>query len=767
MKRSARQSYVLVAVLAYAMLALLWIFLSDRLLANFMDIGSVVWLSTAKGMFFVLVSAAVFYFVLSAVPPEAESTRASADTLLVSLAAHPWSRWFAYGFAVALVALVAVVHSQLSPAFGNHQPLIFFMLPIILAAMLGGFGPGLAATLLAVAIWPYGVSPAGRLHELFQSGLLIFNGLTVSVVSEAMHRLWRSERARRHQADAANVSLRQSEARFRQLFQDAPVAMGLARMDGTLLAANEHFRQLFGYWLEEVSGHEAWWLLAYPDPDYRAQAQARWRTAVAEAGNTRKAIEAGEFRIRCKDGTDRVVRITSLVMAEGLLSAYIDLTEARRAEQALAEAQAAARSSLDERQRISELLAAIVDATDDAIFAKDREGRYLLFNRAASHFVGKPVTNVLGRDDRDLFPPEQAEMLMATGRQVMRQEQALTREEALDTADGPRVFLATKGPLRDAAGRVIGLFGISRDITEQKRAERERQAEQEAALDRQRQVRQALLNQMQDANAARAKAETALAALRELNATLEARVKQRTSELEILTQSLESFVYSVSHDLKAPLRGVEGYGRLLEEDYGDRLNEEGKLFIANILAGVRRMNELIDDLLAYSRMERRKLDTGILTPGLLVRKALEERAADIAARGVEVITDLPPLTVLGDADGLALVLRNLLENALKFCGRSPAPRIEIGARREGGQVRLWVRDNGIGFDMKYHDRIFEIFQRLHRLEDYPGTGIGLALVRKAMERMGGRVWAESEPERGAVFYLELPAAADISSGSNQ
>jgi light-regulated signal transduction histidine kinase (bacteriophytochrome) len=244
--------------------------------------------------------------------------------------------------------------------------------------------------------------------------------------------------------------------------------------------------------------------------------------------------------------------------------------------------------------------------------------------------------------------------------------------------------------------------------------------------------------------------------LRELNATLEAKVAQRTSELQALNQSLESFVYSVSHDLKAPLRGVEGYSRLLEEEHTAALNDEGRLFIQHIREGVSRMNKLIDDLLAYSRMERRALaQTTIALPEVL-QTLLQERELDLGEHGVSVTLEAPATPVLADPDGLAVVLRNLLDNALKFSAQAQPPRITIGGREEGNEVIVWVQDNGVGFDMKYHDRIFDIFQRLHRQEDYPGTGIGLALVKKAVQRMGGRVWAESAPGQGATFYLALP-----------
>jgi signal transduction histidine kinase len=168
------------------------------------------------------------------------------------------------------------------------------------------------------------------------------------------------------------------------------------------------------------------------------------------------------------------------------------------------------------------------------------------------------------------------------------------------------------------------------------------------------------------------------------------------------------------------------------------------------------MHQLIEDLLHYSRMERRSMQNISLNLPALVQAVVAERAAEIKRAGVQMHLAVPHITVHADRDGLAIVLRNLLENALKFSGNAQPPTVEIGARCEGNKAIIWARDNGIGFDMKFHDRIFEIFQRLQRAEDYPGTGIGLALVRKAMGRMGGRIWAESVPGEGATFYLEIP-----------
>jgi signal transduction histidine kinase len=168
------------------------------------------------------------------------------------------------------------------------------------------------------------------------------------------------------------------------------------------------------------------------------------------------------------------------------------------------------------------------------------------------------------------------------------------------------------------------------------------------------------------------------------------------------------------------------------------------------------MHQLIEDLLHYSRMERRTMQSISLDLAALVRAVVAERVDEIKQTGAQLRLEVPAINVHADRDGLAVVLRNLLENALKFSGNAHPPTVEIGARVEGTCAALWVRDNGIGFDMKFHERIFEIFQRLQLVEDYPGTGIGLALVRKAMGRMGGRVWAESSPGGGATFFLEIP-----------
>jgi hypothetical protein len=245
-------------------------------------------------------------------------------------------------------------------------------------------------------------------------------------------------------------------------------------------------------------------------------------------------------------------------------------------------------------------------------------------------------------------------------------------------------------------------------------------------------------------------------ALDRLNAELEQRVRERTAALDAKSRELETFAYSVAHDLKAPLRGIDGYSRLLLEDHAGKLDDEGRSFLHTIHASTEEMGRLIEDLLTYSRLERQEMIPDRLELRPLIAAVVEQKQHEVAGRGIDFVLEVNGGTAVADARGLAQALRNYLDNAIKFTRDAATPRIEVGAQENEHGCRIWVRDNGVGFDMKYHDRIFEIFQRLHRDEEYTGTGVGLAIVRKAAERMGGRAWAESEPGRGATFYLEIP-----------
>ena len=241
------------------------------------------------------------------------------------------------------------------------------------------------------------------------------------------------------------------------------------------------------------------------------------------------------------------------------------------------------------------------------------------------------------------------------------------------------------------------------------------------------------------------------------NIQLEKRVEDRTKDLALKNQELETFTYSVSHDLKAPLRGIDGYSRLLLEEHSSQIDEEGLSFLRTIRTAAGQMNQLIEDLLSYSRLERRTMMNNQVDIHTVVSNLILERKDDIRRNKINVVQEIPSRKIAIDEKALEQALRNLLDNAIKFSSNNIMPKINV-TMIKGDEEKsiLCVEDNGIGFEMKYSEKIFDIFQRLHLPEEYPGTGIGLALVKKAMQRMGGRAWAESQPGMGAKFYLEIP-----------
>ncbi len=349
------------------------------------------------------------------------------------------------------------------------------------------------------------------------------------------------------------------------------------------------------------------------------------------------------------------------------------------------------------------------------------------FNQPWLNFTGRTLAQELGSGWTEGVHLEDIERCLLTYKAAFVARRSFSMEYRLRAADGRHRWIRDDGsPRHDSQGRFLGFIGYCYDITEAKELEFQ---------------------------------------MRRFHAELEQRVAERTADLATANRELATFTYTVSHDLKAPLRGIDGYSRMLQLVHGDLLDDGARDLVARIRHGAGQMNQLIHDLLAYCHLEQRQVCCTRVDLVDLARRAIEARRADDPGLGpgpgLERVLQLEapdtPVMACADADGLAMVLRNLIDNALKFSARSQPPCVRLRVSHgEDGCAMLSVHDNGIGFDMQYHDRIFEIFQRLERAEAYPGTGIGLAIVRKAMQRMGGRVWAQGEPGRGAVFHLEMP-----------
>jgi PAS domain S-box-containing protein len=387
--------------------------------------------------------------------------------------------------------------------------------------------------------------------------------------------------------------------------------------------------------------------------------------------------------------------------------------------------------------RTKNLLDNIADSSTDAIFAKDLKGRYLLINRETARVTGKTAEQALGYDDSILFPPEQAENIRANDRRVITENQITTYEEILSTTDGERIYLVIKGPLRDETGLVIGLFGISRDITERKQTEA--------------QIRQVSED------------------LRQLNETLEARVTERTGQLKVANlkleatakelarsnHDLEQFAYVASHDLQEPVRTVVGFIQLLEKRLAGKLDPESAEFMGYAVKGALHIRTMIQGILSYSRVGANGAPLELVDSENAVQVALGLLGSQISSAGAEVETFFLP-TVAADRAQLIQLFQNLIGNAIKYC-RQREPRVRVEASRDGTRWRFTVTDNGIGIPAEFRERIFVMFQRLHTRDEYDGTGLGLTICKRIVERHGGKIGVDSAPGGGSTFWFTLPA----------
>jgi PAS domain S-box-containing protein len=370
-------------------------------------------------------------------------------------------------------------------------------------------------------------------------------------------------------------------------------------------------------------------------------------------------------------------------------------------------------------QQSNALLNSIFESPNEVvIFALDRDYRYTAFNQnhkrtmraiwGADIAIGANMLEYI-RDpaDRDKAKRNFDRALSGEHFSVTEAygDESLTRRYYEDNYD----------PIQDEHGSIAGLTVYLTDITKRVQAEEE---------------------------------------IRRLNESLEQRVAERTVQLETANKELESFSYTVSHDLRAPLRAIDGFSHILQNQYSSHLPEEAQRYISKVRQNTQQMSDLINDLLNFSRTGRQSLNKQTVLPAELVKMSLEELRTEQEVRQVKVtISDLPPCQA--DPAMLRQVFYNLISNALKFTRAHEVAEIEVGAYREGNATVYYIRDNGVGFDMRYSDKLFGVFQRLHGAQEYEGTGVGLAIVKRIIQRHGGRIWVESELDRGATFFFTL------------
>jgi PAS domain S-box-containing protein len=391
-------------------------------------------------------------------------------------------------------------------------------------------------------------------------------------------------------------------------------------------------------------------------------------------------------------------------------------------------------------------LDSILENLPNMVFVKDAaELRFVRFNRAGEALLGYRREDLIGKNDYDFFPKSEADFFTSRDREVLARGLVLDiPEEPIHTRAGVRFLHTKKVPVMDEQGRPRYLLGISEDITERKAAEeRLRRAHEEL-----------------ESRVAQRTTE-----LQQLNATLQAEINERrTVEAALAAKAqglarsnkeLEQYAYVASHDLQEPLRMVTSYMQLIAERYRGQLDASADEFIGYALDGAERMKKLIDDLLTYSRVSTRRRDPVSTDSAVVLARTLDNLRLAIEESGAVVTHSRLP-TLLADDTQLQQLFQNLIGNALKFRGAA-SPRIHVEATRRELEWQFSVADNGIGIDERHHDDIFMIFRRLHGREQYPGTGIGLALCKKIVEQQGGRIWVESEPGRGTTFFFAIPA----------
>jgi PAS domain S-box-containing protein len=376
---------------------------------------------------------------------------------------------------------------------------------------------------------------------------------------------------------------------------------------------------------------------------------------------------------------------------------------------------------LTERKRIEEqmkntnaFLDSVLENIPNMVFVKDaRDLRFIRFNVAGERLLGYNKHEMLGKNDHDFFPKEQADAFTANDRAVLDGTEVVDiPEEEINTATGKKWLHTRKIAIKDTYGKPLYLLGISEDITERKEREDEI----------------IMLN-------------------REL--------VRNNVQLETVNKELEAFSYSVSHDLRAPLRAIHGYTKILLEDYNSKIDEDGKHMMDAVMSNAIKMGQLIDDLLAFSRMGKKELMIGPVDMTLIAATALNNIKEGYEKPLKANITLHPLLPASADYNLMEQVFGNLISNAIKYSSKVDTPTIEISSYHANGENIYYVKDNGVGFDMRYYDKLFGVFQRLHSNAEFDGTGVGLALVKRIVSRHGGRVWAEAEPNKGATFYLAL------------
>jgi PAS domain S-box-containing protein len=549
----------------------------------------------------------------------------------------------------------------------------------------------------------------------------------------------------------AQEALRESEERFHALVQNALDIVMVTDVEGTIRYVSPSVERVLGYRPEEQIGTSA---AEYVHPDDLKKGLDALSEAVSRPGVHSVAVETW---VRHKDGSWRCLEgmannLLGDPAVKGVVFNHRDVTDRKAAEEEVrrlnenlenlvAERTAQLEATLAEHKRAEEKirllnerleqrvrqLRLVTDSAPVLLAHCDTERRYKFVNKGYAQRFGTSREDIIGKRIPEVVGEEAYANFKEYVDAVLSGQRVEFETEIPYKDIGPRYMHAAYVPEFGEQGEVRGLVAVISDITEHKRAEEE---------------------------------------IRQLNESLERRVAERTSQLKEANEELESFSYSISHDLRAPLRHISGFARLLQQRASSALDETAQRYLNTIAESTDRAGELIDDLLAFSRMVRAEIHRADVDMNRLVRQALDDLKLETEGRSIDwKIGELPE--VQGDPSMLRLVMQNLLSNAVKYTYSRDEAVIEVGSKSDGDEAIFFVSDNGVGFDMQYVDKLFGVFQRLHRAEEFEGTGIGLATVRRIVNRHGGRTWAEGSVGSGATFYFSLALAERRDDGGGE
>jgi PAS domain S-box-containing protein len=484
---------------------------------------------------------------------------------------------------------------------------------------------------------------------------------------------------------------RGAERKFKDLLEAAPDAMVVVNQDGEIVLLNLQAEKQFGYRRDELLGQKVKNII----PEGFAERLIADDLRSAEDALAQQIGTGIELTGQRRDGSEFPIEImlSPLESTEGILvtAAIRDISVRKAAEKHLAQ--------MESRYR------GLLEAAPDAMVVVNHDGEIVLLNLQAEKQFGYRRDELLGQKVKNIIPEGFAERLIA--------DDLRSAEDALAQQIGTGIELTGRrkdggefpieimlSPLESAEGILV--TAAIRDITERKRNERT--------------------------------------------------LQEKNTELQVAVNELDAFSYSVSHDLRAPLRAIDGFSQILLKQYGPLLSGEPRKYLQRVRDNTVQMGHLVDDLLRFSRLGRQPLAKQLVPTGAIVEQVLRDARQQVAGRAIRVsVGDLPP--VWGDAALLKQVFMNLIDNAFKYTRLRDDAVVEIGSRRIGDEQVFVIRDNGVGFDMHYADKLFDVFQRLHRAEDFAGTGVGLAIVQRIVQRHGGRIWAEAAVDHGATFYF--------------